>query len=202
MDTLFVPNSILAEEWEKATDSAQGFFNPRTGEVNGSRIDRYLSLAVKSARSRKYFDGLVLAELVLRPAELAGDRVYGDGCSRQIKNQRDDVTFDRYFHGELDGLSLQIRIFDKGNHLVLSNAGAIEFPYYFFEAYHSSEFEWKDTLEFRKDGVNEGIGIAFHPFIRYGDYPTHPHFYNKQDSAARPVLLNPELRTGKRSEEF
>jgi hypothetical protein len=108
-----------------------------------------------------------------------GDRIYWDGCSRKIFDNKGDVITDVAWRGEMNALSLQTQVFDNQHNLIFQNIGAIEFPFELMESYTEKQFEWKKSLQFKDEEIEEGIRIALHPLVPYEMYPKEPNFYDE-----------------------
>ncbi len=172
-------NKILEKHWEEESQKAGGFFDPRTGKVNGSKVSKHLMNTIKIAGEIQNFDAIIFLRIMKRPAKLVGDRVYWDGSSRKIYDDNGDVITDVTWQGEIGALSLSIQIFNRNQKLLFRSVGALEFPYEFSKTYTKKEFVWKQQFNFNTDEVMEGISVALHPFIAYKNYPKNPQFYQE-----------------------
>ena len=172
-------NELLVKNWQKEADKANGFFDPTTGKIDGSKISICLLKAIGKTREKQDFDGVMFLQLIERPAKLMGDRVYWDGCSRKLFDKNGDVITEVTWRGEMKALSLQVQLFDKEHKLVFQNIGAIEFPYELEESYTEKKFVWKSQLKFEDKEIEEGIKIALHPLIRFEGFPKNPNYYEE-----------------------
>jgi hypothetical protein len=172
-------NDALIKNWQNEADKVNGFFDPTTGRIDGSKISMCLLKAIGQTREKQSFDGVLFVQLIERPAKLMGDRVYWDGCSRKLLDENGDVITDVTWRGEIKALSLKVQLFDKNHNLVFQNIGAIEFPYELEESYAQKQFIWKKQLEFKDEEIEEGIKVAMHPLIRFEGYPEKPNYYEE-----------------------
>lgn len=172
-----ISNELLTENWKEVIKGIPGFYDPATGQIDLNTINSCLLQAIEKTKQKKQFDGVLFFQLIERPANLMGDRVYWDGCSRHILDDDGQIITDVTWRGESKALSLLAQLFDGNNNLIFQNIGAIEFPYELQENYNSKELKWKDTLQFKQKDILEGIAIALHPLIFYSKYPQKPNFY-------------------------
>jgi hypothetical protein len=179
-------DSSLVSAWENESKKMGGFFDQTTGELIGSKINTCLTKSITQVRQKIPVDGTVLAQFIVRSAQLAGDRVYWDGCSRKLFDPNKNFISEGSFSGKIDALSLQIKIFNRNNQLVFQNIGGIEFPYILSDPEDTKEFVWKDSLTLNQSDVYESICLAFHPFIKWVKYPKSPYFYEEQGRMSEP----------------
>jgi hypothetical protein len=179
-------DSSLVSAWENETKKIGGFFDQTTGELIGSKINTCLTKSVTQVRQKIPVDGTVLTQFIARSAQLAGDRVYWDGCSRKLFDPNKNFISEGSFSGKIDALSLQVMIFDRDNQLVFQNIGGIEFPYILSDPDDTKEFVWKDSLTFNPVDAFESICLVFHPFIKWAKYPKSPNFYEEQRKRSEP----------------
>jgi len=172
-------NSDLKAKWDEKTAKTEGFYNPLTGKMDQNKYYKCLiDFIIEYCRSDQ-LDGLVIPEIAVRNAVVAGDYSYWDGVARKLEIGNEYAPSDRYdFSGSTYALSLKIDIFNNHAEQLFQSFGGIE-NHLRLSFKDNSKIETKENLLINENFNTEAIKIAFYPFIKNDIYPKKPIFMDK-----------------------
>lgn len=104
------------------------------------------------------FDTLLIPDLLVRPARLGGTRARWDGVYREQESTRSVP-----WTGDTPALSLRIRLFRSDGEMIFEGIGGLDLLFRF--NYEKARAEPVDDLLGVPEHIEEGVSIAFHPFV-------------------------------------
>jgi hypothetical protein len=104
------------------------------------------------------FDALLVPDLLVRPARLAGTRAHWDGVQRKQESSRSVP-----WRGDTPALSLRVRLFRSDGEMIFEGIGGLDLLFRF--DYEKAKAEPVDDILGVPEHIEEGVSIAFHPFF-------------------------------------
>lgn len=170
-----LPNYHFENAWKQATRSYGSVYDPSTGRVNPNAWRSAMTKMAEQIRENTDADAIVFADLIEHPTahnyttrNLA--RWYGVNRKLAIRGTG-GVPGDFNWNQKVKAASLSVAIYTPELKLILNNRGGLDTLYELDLRKSNPKFIRRKKLLQRDEFVQQGIEIAFHPFIEMSDYP-------------------------------
>lgn len=177
-----VKNDVLKDSWGKERSESGGFYNQVTGAIDSSRFDFCVKRAIMKTCAIQDLDGILLPTVKIRYGTVSGTYVFWDGVARKVRLDDPVRNIEEFsYTGEVPVYSLQAIVLDNTGTKVFKSMAGIDIVHkLIYNGYKQiSDF---DERALQDSVINrESIGIGFHPFIRYAQYPKKPKFYGNKN---------------------
>lgn len=171
------PNYVFENAWTQAIRTYGDMYDPTTGKVDPTTYRAIMLTAFKTIKESTDIDAVVFTDVV----EVNTSHTIGldhlaqwDGISRKPKTisaGTSSITSDFNWNQTIKGATLAITVYSASLEGVFSSRGGLDV----LEGIDTKGGETRYSRRKRPldtdDTVQEGIEIAFHPFIKMKGYP-------------------------------
>ncbi len=171
-----VSSREFEQEWRTAVRAYGNVFDPATGEVNRKSFALAL-VAVRDALVESgTVDGIVFTDLLERETTFSSGLQHmarWDGVSRKptLQGPGDGVTAGFNWAQPLAVASLWVSVYDLELKRVFTSVGGIDTTQAVDTRSSSGRYVRRRSILESDNFIEEGIALAFHPFVPMKDYP-------------------------------
>jgi hypothetical protein len=169
-------NKPLDVMWKKAKIDYGNIYNPSTGEMTTAYMPMLKTTLTKLFENQPQLDAIVFTNLIESRVQYknGSTRVAEwNGVRRKVKVEgiNDSITDDFNWAQIVDGISIEIYIFNREQQLIHHSAGGIQIAQALKMSSKSGQFIRRNDLLNKDAEINEGIELALHPLIPMKKYP-------------------------------
>lgn len=171
------PNYVFENTWTQAIRTYGDMYDPTTGKVDPGTYRAVMVTALKTIKESTDIDAVIFTDIV----EVNVTHSYGmdhlaqwDGVSRKPKTisaGTTAITEDFNWNQTLKGATLVVTIYTTALEGVFSSRGGLDVLEGIDTKGGDTKFSRRKHPLDNEDYVEEGIEIAFHPFIKMKNYP-------------------------------
>ncbi len=164
----FKVTTIEGREYQQLANDALtvsgSVYEPSVGKMVPLNRSTFSKALIDLISERKRFDIIVLPEMVLRTANVDGDKAVWDGIEREFtwSEKPDDIYT---LPSKASGLSLKLGAFTHNGAQVLVKFTGITLPYNLRNDNGRFIFELKDPF-FSRDELNESVDLSLKAFFK------------------------------------
>ncbi|MDJ0879860.1 MAG: hypothetical protein QNI86_14675 [Halieaceae bacterium] len=174
-----IPARTFEQEWRRAVRAYGNVFDPATGEVNRKSFALALIDVRDALAESENIDGIVFTDL------LEQETTYSDGLQHvarwhgvtrkpTLQGPGDGVTAGFNWAQPLAVASLWVSIYDMELKRVFTSIGGLDTTQAIDTRSSSGRYVRRRSI-LESDGfIEEGIALAFHPFVEMKNYPGPP----------------------------
>lgn len=172
-----LPNYQFENAWKQATRTYGNVYDPSTGKVNLNAWRAAMVTVGEKLRKETNADVVIFADLVEHITTHGhGQKHYAKwyGVTRKpaMKGSSDGVPMDFDWSQPVKAASLQVTIFDvQSLGQLFKSVGGLDTLQTLNLRGSDAGYTRRKKLLDKKSNVEEGIEIAFHPFIKMNNYP-------------------------------
>lgn len=171
-----LPDYVFNNAWNQAQREYGKAFDSSTGRVDRATYNKTLAKAIETLSKTDQFDAIVFADVVEHNAQHSGQNKHYArwfGVNRTPKTVGPGYAISANFDWALPVkvASLRVNIVDTSPKLVFSSFGGIDVTQGIDPRKSKASYVRLKRI-LNSDGlIEEGIAIAFHPFIKSEAYP-------------------------------
>lgn len=179
-DIRTLSNKSFLSFWKKSEIEYGNTFNPSTGEKTAT-----FRLALEQTLNNVFsqhpeLDAVIFTDIIEVPVPNTTSlkkSLEWHGIQRKIKVEGIDdwATDDLKMSQTLDGISIEIHIFNRDLQLVHHSIGGIQIAQSLKVTNKKARFARRNDLLAAEDDINDGLVLAFHPWISMKNYPGKEH---------------------------
>lgn len=173
-----VSGAVFEDEWTNAVRRFGNPFNTSTGKINEKAFTNVLQYVFAALRERGTVDAVVFTDLIEREVS------YGSSINRVVRF--DGVTRKLHTVGPGSGVptgfnwgqavqavTIWANVFDMNARTVFQGGGGIEVTQA-LSLKSTPKFVRRRSVLANKSTIEEGVSLAFHPFVEMKKYPGRP----------------------------
>jgi hypothetical protein len=171
------PSYVFENAWNQAIHTYGNMYDPTTGKVDPTTYRAVMLTAFKAIRETTDIDAVIFTDVVERDAahDVGLDhRAQWDGVNRKPKFASagaDSVPDDFNWLQNVKVASLAITIYSTSLEGLFSSRGGLDVVQVIETKGGDASFVRRKHVLDADDNIEEGIEIAFHPFIKMKSYP-------------------------------
>lgn len=174
-----VPYYHFENAWNKAILTYGEFYDPTTGRVNQRGWQQVMASTLEQLRKRGDIDGVVFADIIEHeiqhsPSQQHYARWYGVTRKPSTQGTGSGVPVDFNWTQSIKGASLVVTVYDINGKPLFSSRGGLETLQAVDLRNSNGGFVRRKSLLKNTSQMEEGMEIAFHPFIPMKKYPGRP----------------------------
>lgn len=171
-----VPNKNFALLWRSAERSYGQSYDPTTGKKNQRAFSQALIETTKQLKAKHDIDAIVFTDLLEHEIQFSsGTKHYArwHGVTRKpsLQGPGEGVSMDFDWGKTAKGASLWINIYNGDLQRVFSSIGGLDTTQAIDTKASKARYTRRKQILKNNSFIEEGIGLAFHPFIAMDDYP-------------------------------
>lgn len=172
-----LPDYHFENAWKQAIRTYGDIYDPSTGKVNLKTWRSVMYTVGKKIEEDTDADAIIFADLIIHDgAHTAGSshyaRWYGVTRKPSTRGTGAGVPLDFHWTQAIDVASLQVSIFDTQNlKRIFTSIGGLDTLEAVDIRNPSAGFTRRKNLLNNNGNIEEGIELAFHPFIQMKKYP-------------------------------
>lgn len=171
------PGYVFENAWNQAVRTYGDMYNPTTGKVDPTTYRAVMVTAFKTIKETTDIDAIVFTDVVETNTShsIGMDHLaQWDGVSRKPKTVRaGESTLPEGFNWlqNVKAASLIVTIYSTSLDGLFSNRGGLDVLQAIETKAGDASFVRRKNILDNDDNIQEGIEIAFHPFIKMKNYP-------------------------------
>lgn len=171
-----LPSYHFDNAWKQAVRSFGNPFDPSTGRIDPIAWQQVMTTTIKTISEQSHADAVVFADLIEHPARHNIGQQHSaifNGVSRKpfLQGSSKSVSLDFDWNQPIKVGSLLVNIYNTNLERVFMSYGGIS-TIQAIETKRSSDSYIRRKKLFNNEGeIEDGVEIAFHPFIKMDDYP-------------------------------
>jgi len=172
-----LPNYQFDNAWKQASRTYGNVFDPSTGKVNANAWRATMVTLADKLRAETQADAIIFADLIVHEtSHNIGQNHYAKwyGVTRKpsIKGASNGIPVDFDWTQPVRAASLQVTIFGVAKlEQLFSSIGGVDTLQTLNLKGSDAGYTRRKKLLDNSDNLDEGIKIAFHPFIPMANYP-------------------------------
>lgn len=171
------PNYVFENAWTQAIRTYGDMYDPTTGKVDPTTYRAVMLTAFKTIKESTDIDAVIFTDVVeVNVSHSAGldHLAQWDGVSRKPKTisaGTSSITDDFNWNQTIKAATLVITVYSTSLEGVFSSRGGMDVLEGIDTKGGETNFTRRKRALDAEDNVEEGIEIAFHPFIKMKNYP-------------------------------
>ncbi|MCP3906630.1 MAG: hypothetical protein GY712_01260 [Oceanicoccus sp.] len=171
-----LPNYHFENAWKKASRTYGTVYDPSTGKIDMNAWRGAMITTGELLREQTEADAIIFADLFEHEVQHSNSmkhyaRWYGVTRKPALKGSGSGVPLDFNWSRNIKAASLMVTIYDINLTPVFSSRGGIDTLYAVDLKRSTPAFVRRKSLLKSEGHIEEGIQLAFHPFIIMEDYP-------------------------------
>jgi hypothetical protein len=164
------------QEWKSAVRIYGNPIDPTSGRINQKTFTLCLVNVRDALQKSDNLDAIIFTDIIEKDIAFSGGLKHlarWDGVSRKpsLQGPGDGVSTDFNWNANAKGASLWVNVYNMELRRVFSSIGGIDATEAIDTRSSSGDYVRRRNILENKNFVQEGIEIAFHPFIEMGNYP-------------------------------
>ncbi len=174
-----IPARTFEQEWRRAVRAYGNVFDPATGEVNRKSFALALIDVRDALAEKENIDGIVFTDLIEQESQFSPGlqhfaRWHGVTRKPTLQGPGDGVSADFNWAQPLSVASLWVSIYDMELKRVFTSIGGLDTTQAIDTRSSSGRYVRRRSILESTGFIEEGIQLAFHPFIPMDKYPGPP----------------------------
>lgn len=187
-DIELAPDHLFTNAWNQALRTYGNMYDPTTGRVDQQTWRAVMVSTAEALRAHEDIDAIVFADLIEHEVQHSGGmkhyaRWYGVSRKPALQGPGSGVPADFNWGQPVKAASLVINIYSVELERLFSSRGGIDVLQAIDMKMSSPSFVRRRKLLDNESHVEEGIELAFHPFIPMQKYPGRPPEEEAADTA-------------------
>lgn len=171
------PSREFEQLWKKAVRVYGNPIDPTSGKINQKTFALIIINVRDELRKSSKVDAFVFTDLIEQQVAFSGGLKHlarWDGVSRKptLQGPGDGVSADFNWNRQAKAVSLRVSIYDMELKALFSSMGGLDTTEAIDTRSSSGKFVRRRSILENESHLEEGIELAFHPFIVMKDYPT------------------------------
>ncbi|MBD2858463.1 hypothetical protein IB286_05515 [Spongiibacter sp. KMU-158] len=165
--------------WQQALLTYGEFYDPTTGRVNREGWQKVMTATLQALQSQKDWDVILFTDLIEDDVQHSGGmkhyaRWYGVTREPATQGGSTSVSVEFNWSQIIKAGSLMVTMFDRQGQPIFSSRGGIDTLYGIDTRKSQKGFVRRSKILNKSSYIEEGIQLAFHPFIKMDRYPAPP----------------------------
>jgi hypothetical protein len=174
-----LPQREFKQHWNTAVRAYGDPVDPTTGKVNMKAFSQIMVSVRDQMAKESDLDAFIFTDLVEFQVSFSGGLKHlarWDGVSRKpsLQGPGNSVTGDFDWNMQAAAASLQVSIYDKELKRIFLSRGGIDATEAIDTRSSSGRYVRRRNMLENEGHIQEGIGLAFHPFIEMKEWPGNP----------------------------
>ena len=174
-----LPNHHFENAWQQASRTYGNAYDASTGRLNNRAWKAAMVTTAKAIREKTQADAIIFAELVELDVQHSFSmkhyaRWHGVTRKPHLLGTGNGVAMDFNWGQRIKGASVSVTIFDTQLKRIFTSMGGIDTLESINTKKSPAAFVRSKKILKNNDFIEEGIELAFHPFIKMDDYPGKP----------------------------
>lgn len=171
-----LPDYHFDNAWKQALRTYGSAYDPTTGKIDTDSWRAAMIVTATSIRDNTDADAIVFVDVFEHEVSHGYGmkhyaRFYGVNRKPALKGPGSGVPIDFDWYQPIKAASVMVTIYDVNLNRVFISRGGIDTLYAIDIKSSNPKFIRKKKLLDDEDDIEEGIELAFHPFIPMDDYP-------------------------------
>lgn len=171
-----LPNYHFENAWKKSKRTYGDVYDPSTGKMNVNAWRNAMISIGETLREQTDADAIIFADLMEHKVQHSNSlqhfaRWYGVSRKPAFKGLGDSVPMGFNWTQEIKAASLLVNIYDVDLKRIFTSRGGIATLHAVDMKSSTPSFVRRKKLLKNNNHIEEGIELAFHPFIVMEDYP-------------------------------
>lgn len=171
-----LPTRKFEQEWKTATRVYGNPYDPTSGRINQKTFTLILINVRDALQKREDVDAIIFTDIIERDIAFSGGLKHlarWDGVSRkpQLQGPGDGVSADFDWSKSAKGASLWVSIYDTELQRLFTSIGGLDSTQAIDTRSASGDYVRRRSILENDNHIEEGIKLAFHPFIEMKGYP-------------------------------
>jgi hypothetical protein len=167
---------LFDQLWQRQLTSVGDVYNPSTGKVTSAYSQALAQTLAQLFEQQPSLDAVIftnLVEIPVRYGNASNRSAQWHGVMRKVKMQGvgDDFSTDFDWFEAVNGISLEVTIVNREQDIIFHSFGGIQVAQAIEIQNRKGKFVRRHDLLRDEDDIEEGINLAFHPFIYWDDHP-------------------------------
>ena len=174
-----LPSRVFEQKWKTATRIYGDVWNPTTGAMNQKAFIQSMISVRDELQKSENPDAIIFTDLLEREVPFSGGLQHlarWDGVTRKptLQGPGDGVSADFDWSRPAKAASLWVNIYDMELKQIFSSMGGLDMTEAIDTRSSSGRFVRRRSILESEGHLEEGIQLAFHPFIVMERYPGKP----------------------------
>lgn len=175
-DINVVPQHVFENAWQQAVFSYGNYYDPTTGKVDRMTWQQVMAATMQHLQTNSDIDAIVFTDVIEHDIQHSGSqkhyaRWYGVNRPPATQGPTSSVSTDFNWNQLVKGASLIVTIYRPDGTPLFSSRGGLE-PLHAIDSRKSQKsFVRRKKILKKTTHIQEGIELAFHPFITMKKYP-------------------------------
>ena len=167
---------VFQQQWKKVQRKYGAMYDPTTGKQTAAYLPALTETLTAVFESNPDLDAIIFTDLIevdVQYSNASSRSAQWLGVKRKLKVQGigNGITGEINWAQKVDGISIATYVFNRDRQRIFHSAGGIQIAQALDLNNNSGRFTRRRDLLTDEDEVNEGIALAFHPFIFMPQYP-------------------------------
>ena len=173
-----LPQREFEQRWNTAVRAYGNPVDPTSGKVNMKTFSQIMTNVRDEMRSTG-LNAFIFTDLIELQTAFSGGLQHvarWDGVTRKptVQGPGDGVTADFDWNMLLDVASLQVSIYDMELKRVFTSRGGLDATQAIDSRSSKGRYIWRREILENETFINEGVELAFYPFIKSENWPGNP----------------------------
>ncbi len=171
-----LPNYHFDNAWKQANRTYGNVYNPSTGRIDAQAWQAAMVTTGQKIQENTDAQLIIFADLLVHDVQHSASmkhyaRWYGVTRSPELRGSADEIPSSFDWSKPLKAASLMVTIYDVNLNRVFTSRGGID-TLEFINTRKANPVYARSKRLLKNDGnIEEGIELAFHPFIKMRNYP-------------------------------
>jgi hypothetical protein len=175
-DYTILSNRSFQSLWQKSHIDYGNTFNPSTGELTSAFKPALKHTLEQLFKQHPSLDAVIFTDLIEQPLQYSNaskKSAQWNGVVRKVKIEGvgEDVTEEFDWKKVVDGISISIHVLNREQELMQHSIGGIQIAQSIKLNNKKAKFGRRHDLLAKEKEIDEGIALAFHPWIKMKRYP-------------------------------
>ena len=171
-----LPNYHFENAWKQANRTFGDIHDPTTGEIDINAWRGAMATMGKAIREQTDADLIVFSDLMIHEVQHSNSmkhyaRWYGVTRKPSLVGTGSGVPVDFDWSKPIKAASLMVTIYDTDLNRVFTSRGGIDTLYALDIKRSTPSYVRRKKMLSSDENIEEGISLAFHPFINMAKYP-------------------------------
>ena len=174
-----IPSRAFEQKWKTATRIYGDVWDPTTGQMNQKAFIQSMISVRDELQKSEQPDAIIFTDIIEQEVPFSGGlqhiaRWHGAARKPTLQGPGDGVSADFDWSRPAKAASLWVNIYDMELQRVFSSIGGLDMVEEIDTRSSSGRFVRRRSVLESKANLQEGIELAFHPFIVMERYPGKP----------------------------
>ncbi|MGK0440944.1 MAG: hypothetical protein ACJA0N_000739 [Pseudohongiellaceae bacterium] len=180
-----LPGYHFDNAWKQAVRSYGKYYDPSTGSIDNLTWQRIMLSTGQALKKQTDADAIIFADVIEHDVQHNGGMQHSarfNGVSRKpyLKGATTSVPLGFDWNQDVKAGSVLVNIYNIDLQRILTNYGGMSTTQALESKNGDAVWVRRKNVLMSENSIEEGIEIAFHPFIKMDDYPGEEQVYETQ----------------------